>query len=600
MRALAPRTLALAGLVAATAILGPPLMAAGGGDHGSAADEQPNFILITTDDLEVRSVAEMRATQRLLGGEGISFENSFVSFPLCCPSRATGLTGQYAHNHHVRHNTPPTGSFLRFDSSNTLPLWLQAAGYYTAHIGKYLLYYEQTPALLPAGWDGWWTLTGCSDCRPVERLQHVHRYYGYRLNENGALVDYGNGVADYVTDVLGARTTQVIRERAAAAQPFFIAFSPLAPHGGNPQPSPHGAQDCIGGGVPIPAPRHATAFDDAPLPQRPSFNEADVSDKPASIQSRPQFTQAQVAQITTRWRCRLESLLALDEAVEDIIATLEETGELDNTYVIFTSDNGFFFGEHRIPTEKLLLYEEGIRVPLLIRGPGIEPETKSSELVSNVDLARTIVEAAGATPGLPLDGLSLLEIARRPRDELGRDILLETVGVPPAVGGTGIRNGRYAYFEHETGERELYDLRLDPDQLDSRHLDPAYAGVVESLSRRLAEMRTCAGAACSAVPELALRIRPSIAGRCTHRDLRVSLSSAVEPIDELEVFLRGRKVGGRSNPPYRLRVDVAKLPVSKPRRLRLVAELADGRRRIKVKGVRACRDTRRDQNAAPR
>ena len=599
MRALAPRTLALAGLVAGAAIFGPLLMEADGED-GAAPAEQPNFILITTDDLDARSVGEMRATQRQIGARGITFANSFVSFPLCCPSRATGLTGQYAHNHHVLHNAPPTGSFTRFDSSNTLPLWLQQAGYYTAHVGKYLLFYEQTPDLVPAGWDGWWTLTGCSDCRPVDRLAHVHRYYGYRMNENGALVDYGSGEADYLTDVLANRVTQVIRERAATTQPFFIAFSPLAPHGGQPQPSPNPPQDCLGGGVPIPAPRHAHAFDAAPLPQTPSFDEADLSDKPGSMQSRPAFTSGDIAQMTTRWRCRLESLLALDEAVANVIGTLAETGELDNTYVIFTSDNGFFFGEHRIPTEKLLLYEEGIRVPLLIRGPGIEPATTSSELVSNVDIARTIVEAAGATAGLPQDGLSLLDIARKPQDELGRDILLQTVGVPPTVGGTGIRNQRYAYFEHETAERELYDLKRDPFQLQSRHLDPQYANVVEALSQRLAAMRSCAGAACSAVPELSLRVRPSIGGRCTHRDLRVSLSSAVEPVDELKVFLRGKKVGGRSNPPFRLRVDVAKLPVSRPHGLRLEADLADGRRRVKVRQVRACRDTRSDVQPAPR
>ena len=170
MRGLASSTLALAGLIACVTILGPPLIgtgAAAGQMRAQAGEtgEQPNFVVITTDDLEP-SVGEMRATERLIGARGITFTNSFVSFPLCCPSRATGLTGQYAHNHHVLHNTPPTGSFLRFDSSNTLPLWLQQAGYYTAHVGKYLLYYEQTPELVPPGWDGWRTLDGMPDAGP--------------------------------------------------------------------------------------------------------------------------------------------------------------------------------------------------------------------------------------------------------------------------------------------------------------------------------------------------------------------------------------------------------------------------------------------------
>jgi hypothetical protein len=180
---------------------------------------------------------------------------------------------------------------------------------------------------------------------------------------------------------------------------------------------------------------------------------------------------------------------------------LAAIGELDNTYILFTSDNGFFHGEHRVPSGKVLLYEPSIRVPLVMRGPGIPANQHRSQFVSNIDLARTILAATGAQPGRVQDGRSLLPFARDPLFHSGRDLLLET----PAY--AAIRTPNWLYAEYVTGEKELYNLAHDRDELTSLHMDPRYAAVQADLARRLARLRGCAGPACRQGPLLGLRSR---------------------------------------------------------------------------------------------
>jgi N-acetylglucosamine-6-sulfatase len=448
---------------------------------GQAPDARPNILLIQTDDMEVDDLKALPTVGRL-AAQGTTFVNSFVGFSLCCPSRATLLTGQYNHNNNVLHNGPPAGGYEALDHTNTLPVWLQAAGYHTTHVGKYLNGYgTRVPqTTIPPGYSDWQGLG-----------QGTYQMYDYTVNDNGTLVHYGTAPADYQTDVLADRAVQSIRERAASDQPFFLTFSPLAPHGS-------GRVAGHDGNGPQPAPRHAGAYANEPLDTDPSFNEADVSDKPLEIQRLPRITPAVQAQIDTRNRRRLESLLAVEEAIGRMVTALQQAGELNRTLIIFTSDNGWQEGEHRVPSGKVRVYEPSIRVPLIVRGPGFAAGARAEAFAINTDLAPTIAEAAGAVPGRVLDGMSLREVAAGGQRAIARPLLNET-GAPGRANGAfhqAIRTHDHLYVERSTGERELYDLHRDPFQLDNVAANPANAAVVAALAARLAVLKTCSGEPC--------------------------------------------------------------------------------------------------------
>ena len=280
-------------------------------------------------------------------------------------------------------------------------MWLQNAGYYTAMIGKYLNGYSNNPPV-PPGWSEW--QAAAPDTQEV---------YDYTLNQQGTLVHLGTDPADFKQDVLTRRAVNFVDRRAPMPRPFFLWLTYTAPHGGGPDPNPNPPGNC--GNTAKPAPRHANAFDSEPLPRPPNFNEADVSDKPAAIRNLPRLTASRIADIQRQYRCRLESLLSVDEGVEGHRGRSSgPRASSPSTFLIFTSDNGFFHGEHRIPAGKTRIYEESVRVPLVIRGPGIPQGATVDDLVINADLAPTIVGAAEATPGLVMDGRSLIPIARNP------------------------------------------------------------------------------------------------------------------------------------------------------------------------------------------
>ena len=231
---------------------------------------QPNVLVIETDDQTVESMRVMDNVNSLIGAEGATFTNSFVNFPLCCPSRATFLTGQYAHNHGVLGNAPPNGGFTRFQSlhgNNNLAVWMQRAGYYTGMIGKYLNRYQNDPPV-PRGWSEWQAAPYPTDLKA----------YNYVLNERGTLVNYGQALTDFKQDVLTSKAVGFVNDRAPRPRPFFLWLTYTAPHTGGPDPNPNPPFNCSGGAKP--APRHALTFATEPLPQPPNFNEADVSDKP--------------------------------------------------------------------------------------------------------------------------------------------------------------------------------------------------------------------------------------------------------------------------------------------------------------------------------
>jgi arylsulfatase A-like enzyme len=435
--------------------------------RAEGAPARPNVVVVMTDDQDTRSMEVMQQTQSVLGAEGTTFRNSFATYPLCCPSRATFFTGQYAHNHGVIGNNPPNGGFGAFRDASTIATDLRRAGYRTGYFGKYLNGYGKDQGTdqtyVPPGWSDWHGSTG-------------GLYYDLELNENGNIRTYGREPRDYSTDLLARKAARFIEAAAGGPKPFFAVYTPYTPHVADRFP-------------PVPAERHENAFDGVPLPRPPSFNEEDVSDKPSFIRDLPRWDEEGIEWLEGVHEGRLESLLAVDDAVEKLVGTLEESGELEDTLVIYTSDNGFLLGEHRL-WNKTVLYEESARVPLIMRGPGIPHGETRVKLTANVDLAPTILDAAGVDPRRRMDGRSLLPIARDGSLASGRSILFENRT------STGIRTPSYMYAEHQGDSSELYDLEEDPFQIESLHSRRSYRDVRQRLRDRLAAIEDCAGESC--------------------------------------------------------------------------------------------------------
>ena len=491
--------------------------------------EAPNVVLILTDDLALEDVnedaLEHMPNLRSLMEEGTTFENAFVSNSLCCPSRATILRGQYTHNHQILSNEPPRGGFEKFrflgHEDSTMATWLKQRGYRTAFFGKYLNGYSDTH--VPPGWDEWYGVAG--------------NFLSNDLNENGHVVRYD---ADryHLDDVLSDKASDYVERTAGADPPFFTTDRPFlmwigtkAPH----QPA-------------TPAPRHEDDFTDVPLPRGLSFDEKDVSDKPSWISNNPSLSAEQKQYMEDLHRKRLQSMLAVDDMIGDLVESLKETNELESTYIFFTSDNGFHLGEHRLGAGKWTAYEEDIRVPLIVRGPGV-PEGKTlPHLVLNNDLAPTFADLAGAKAPSFVDGRSLKPLLdedptppRYWRDAFVVEAVAERSGVPqapfvnessvvPLLTGDplpknwrrtsaataelsedwgrpwlkALRTKNYLYVDYETGEQtgehELYDLRRDPHQLHNFY-KTAPPELVERLEARLDSLRQCEGAGCRAAEE---------------------------------------------------------------------------------------------------
>jgi N-acetylglucosamine-6-sulfatase len=441
----------------------------------------PNIVFVLSDDEDLGIHAYMPKVKALIEDQGAVFENFFVTYPLCCPSRASILRGQYPHNTLVLGNLPPEGGFLTFRrlglEASTIATWLRTAGYRTAFYGKYLNGYGETDAA-PPGWDEW-------------HAANNDGYFNvnYELNENGKIVPYGGAPEDYLTDVIAGKAAAHIRQFAAEGRPFFLYVATFAPH------SPYN-----------PAPRHKGMFKDAKLPRPPSFNEDDVSDKPGFIQELPRLNEDQISKITTHYRQRLECLQAVDELVETLVDTLKDTGELERTYIVYASDNGFHLGEHWMLEGKDTAYEEDLRVPLAIRGPAIAKGRKVSGMVLNIDLAPTFAAWAGTKPPDFVDGRSLMPLLEDPSVPWRRSFLVQRLGLETderlkPANALAIRTERYTYIAYNNGEREMYDLETDPDQLQS--IEPmADKGLIAALAARLTELRACQAERCRELEDL--------------------------------------------------------------------------------------------------
>jgi N-acetylglucosamine-6-sulfatase len=435
----------------------------------------PNIVVVMTDDQATSQVGPLYLprTTRLLQDEGTTFENAFLTTPLCCPSRASLLTGQYGHNNGVLTNSY---RYLRGER-NVLPAWLRRAGYVTAHVGKFLNRYHRDdhPAAVAPGWDQWYTQLDTSQ----------DTYYDWDMSRNGHRRHYGSRPRDYAPRVFERDAVRLTRRFVPRSRPLYLQVDELAPHPGLHQRTP-------GCGA-IPDARDVGKHDDVELPQPPSFNEADLRDKPRFISRQPPLAPKEVNRMTRRYRCGLASLEEVDRTVGHLYRELQRLGELWRTVFIFYTDNGVFYGEHRIGGGKLYPYEEADRTPLYIRLP---PPYRSGlvsrviQPVANIDLAPTILRLAHARPCRApgqcrvLDGRNLLPLLRgkspswASQRPLGVELDIAYVNKKHAVckyagvrvpGAIFIRHSRVASRSGHRCvrhvERERYDLRRDPDQL---------------------------------------------------------------------------------------------------------------------------------------
>ncbi len=524
------------------------------GPRFSAAAETaqpPSFVVIQTDDQTLDElyatfsqpkIQAMPNTLNLIAKRGMTFNNYYVSYPLCCPSRVSLLTGRYAHNHNDRGNVPPNGGYTGFSFrgayTHNIATWLQGAGYRTIHVGKFLNGYGDEPfdngTTVPPGWNAWHT---------VLNADTHHYYYGYTLNNNGVIEGpYGDsgtwepreyGVRDdigcpyaplnglpcfYQSDML---TNLAIGELKGTSpeQPFYLQLDYTAPHGDFRHPA-----------GPEPAPREYDWFNGAPLPHRRAegFDEGNVGDKPRFIREAPYLSLADIHTYRIYYDKALESLRSIDDGVKGIMDTLGSLHRLRNTYVIFTSDNGFFFGEHRLIGGKFLAYEPSTHLPFLIRGPHIRPGTESNELVGNIDVAPTVLELAGVEADKSMDGRSMTPFLHDPELLTLRPYLFESfvetsdvvdagaIAEPgdqsssararpgatasilaPPKDYEGIRLGPYKYIAWPDGEKELYNIEKDPYELNNIVRIPNYFPVRNFLHHELLErLEDCVGKTC--------------------------------------------------------------------------------------------------------
>lgn len=448
-----------------------------------ALAQTPNIVFVLSDDQTLADQSVMTKTNSLLGANGSTFTRFYNEHGLCCPARATLLTGQYEHNHGVVENNPPNGGYTKLDHTRTLAVWMQQGGYYTAYIGKYLNGLGQdagtTWQTRPPGWNNW------------QPLIKTYRMYKWDMNDNGVFFEAGEAPTDYQTDALASRAEGVILQRAANPQPFFLMVAPASPHKESNTPAP--MEDTV-----RPAPRHLNAFVTMELPKSPSYDEADVSDKPRWIREMPRITPEVEAEITTRFRNRREALLALDDMVERIVNALKTIGQLENTMIIYSSDNGYHLGEHRIADNKNEIYEESLKVPLLIRGGGFPVGAVVNQLVSNIDIAPTILAVAKVrTVNRVIDGRDLLPLALDANKGKGRSVKISAYHGENRAHGVLTDKG-WKLVEHDRGQNnEMYDLNTDPHELANLYYNPNYTQTKAQLTGQLQVLKTCAGTTCS-------------------------------------------------------------------------------------------------------
>ena len=600
----------------AAAVVG--VLAVPAGARTTMPDGRPNVLVIMTDDMSAQDLRQLPNIKSYLADQGTSFDNAVDSFPLCCPSRATFITGQYAHNHGVFGNFWPYGWYGMGGRDNILPVWLHnttasgGGGYTTGMVGKWLNgygagkgvqskviggknYTVNVPAggEVPAGFDYWRGLLDVSaydyfnfkmkvkdpgktatsrtwgdadyanalvefanlQVKPggttllgiVTSAQNNFRYSAAarRHNTNG-LYDNWYGTADqanYTVDVTGKVTEDLVADQKTNAKPFFMWWSPASPH--REDANGEVRNNLVSGyhewnpvtGVGVKDPRPPARYDsilkmgsayktfETEIMSKPNFDKNTPVDKtqgtipksltdggkPIKVADQPALSPADKERLAEDYQGRVGALRAMDDHVKSMVERLKATGQYDNTVIVFTSDNGFLQGEHRIPGDKYVPYEESIRVPFIMEGPGIRKNAHVSDLVSNIDFAPTILDAAKANAGRTMDGVSLLPKAKSatatlPDRAIGLEAnapLFSSEGMPHQYDKAyfGVRTSRWKYVKWAYGLTELYDLQADPYELNNLASDPAYSSTVSSMQTKMNALKACAGATCRAVTQ---------------------------------------------------------------------------------------------------
>ena len=439
-----------------------------------AADSRPNILFVLTDDLDDRasSMAHMGALRSLVTHRGVTLKNAYVTQSLCSPARASILRGQYPHNTGVTSNA--RGEYADFASSgreaSTYATWVHGAGYQTAYFGKYLNGYGTMR--MPPGWDRWFAGSA--------------RATTERFNDQGTEARYDPSKHLY-EDILRDKALAWLKNRDRS-KPFLAVMATHAPH----TPA-------------TPAPRHASLFPNAELPKPPSFDEKNVSDKNGWIRQRSLLGRSRIDDMKRLHRRRLRVMEGVDEMLKAVLSELRDEGELSNTYVFFTSDNGFHFGEHRFREGKGTSYQEDIAVPMIVSGPGVAEGVTRPQIVLDQDLGPTFAEIADARTPSFVDGRSFLPVlgAGPPSSSRWRSAFLinsphtdKTRWLKSMPKNLALRTSRYEYIDYARGKSELYNMGRDPYQTHSLMANPPDA--LTQLGNRLKKLRDCKGAACKA------------------------------------------------------------------------------------------------------
>lgn len=433
---------------------------------------QRNIVMICTDDEDAfTDETYMPLLKSLVTDLGCKFTACYDEYAVCGPSRASMLTGLASHNTGITENDPP-GGYEAYQAleGNALPVWLQAAGYDVWHVGKFMNHFadgDNGPTHIPPGYDEWF----------VGPMEPEFVYTDYDINDNGTIVSYsGSSSANYLTHVLTDKAVELIE--GATSAPFCLFLWPLSPH--NPSD---------------PAPEDLGDFSAFTMPQSLNYNEVDVSDKPGYIQSRGNVNTNKAQ---ARWRERRECQKSVDRMVQAVVNALTAAGKLANTVIIYMSDNGYAQGAHRL-SGKETAYEEGCKVPLIIKGPGVDAGVTCSKLIWNIDITPTILALAEATAGRTQDGRSLVPLFTD-QDATWRTAL--KIACQPEVGISvnAVRTDDWMYAEWESAtygsESELYGMETDPFQLTNRANSGEYLSVQTDLATALDTLRTCSGNSC--------------------------------------------------------------------------------------------------------
>lgn len=494
------------------------------------ADAAPNIVFIMVDDMRNDDLKYLPEVRRLIRDHGVRFTNSFSPYPLCCPARASVFSGLYSHNHGV-YSVEADYGFHSFDDRQTLATMLRRAGYATVYLGKYLNRYGVDPPhtkttgnslhYVPPGWEMWRaSLDGGWAAGSPYAGSTTYDYDNTTLSFNGDTFESLKG--RYQTVAYGKIASGIIRTRAASDRPFLLYLSFTAPHSGWPWEPDDPRDTVLSNGEEFvwytPArPRWIWNTLDSVVTTAPgaSWQDPDISDKPAYLRRLPALAAIDRKNLLEVTRQRVEALTVVDQQVARVMGALEDTGELDQTLVVFTSDNGYFLGEQRMRLGKVYPHEASLRVPLLMRGPGIPAGATRRDPFMSVDYLPTIADATGATLERDPDGASQWQVACQGDRGWTRAVLTETgpVGHPPRdtdlagdplpEGGQadvrfliGVRTWRYLYVDVAGQRDELYDLSADPQQYDNLVGDPAYAETEALLRQVLRDLRACRGAEC--------------------------------------------------------------------------------------------------------